>query len=152
MAKFRYSKFVPSLADEVDLEQLLEQLKDFFFDSGFYSQFYPQGRPFAEQICIGRLAEILSANELLPESWREPLKKFAEDQANELTQEIQDLLDRILERLTEEGYLQVQSDEGSGQHPSSECGKHRRCGRDREVRAHKQGNRFSGLQDPGQSF
>ena len=45
MARFRYSKFGPSLADEVDLEQLLEQLKDFFFDSGFYSQFYPQGDP-----------------------------------------------------------------------------------------------------------
>ena len=121
MARFRYSKFVPSLANEVDLEQLLEQLKDFFFDSGFYSQFYPQGDPSLADLHRA-LAEILSANELLPESWRESLKKFAEDQANELTQEIQNLLDRILERLTEEGYLQVQSDEGSGQYPSSDAG------------------------------
>ncbi len=121
MAKFRYTKFVPSLADEVDLEQLLEQLKDFFFDSGFYSQFYPQGDPSLTELQRA-LALILSENQLLPESWRESLKKFAEDPASELTREIQDLLDRILERLTAEGYLRVQSEEGSGQDPSSDAG------------------------------
>ena len=121
MARFRYTKFVPRLADEVDLEQLLEQLKDFFFDSGFYSQFYPQGDPPLTELQRA-LAQILSENQLLPESWRESLKKFAEDPASELTREIQDLLDRILERLTEEGYLRVQSEEGSGQDPSSDVG------------------------------
>ncbi len=121
MARFRYTKFVPRLADEVDLEQLLEQLKDFFFDSGFYSQFYPQGDPSLTELQRA-LAQILSENQLLPESWRESLKKFAEDPASELTREIQDLLDRILERLTEEGYLRVQSEEGSGQDPSSDVG------------------------------
>ncbi len=116
MARFRYTKFVPNLADEVDLEQLLEQLKDFFFDSGFYSQFYPQQDPSLRELRRA-MAEILSKNQLLPESWRESLKKFAEDPTSDLTPEIQDLLDRILERLTEEGYLRVQSDEGSGEHP-----------------------------------
>ena len=121
MARFRYSKFVPSLADEVDLEQLLEQLKDFFFDSGFYSQFYPQGDPSLMELRRA-LAKILSKNDLLPDSWRQSLKEFAEDPASDPPREIQDLLDRILERLPEEGYLRVQADEGSGQHPSSDVG------------------------------
>ncbi len=39
MSRVRYTKFVPLPLDEIDLEELVNQLKDFFLESGFYSPF-----------------------------------------------------------------------------------------------------------------
>ena len=41
MSRIRYSKYIPQPLDEIDLEDLLNQLKEFFLESGFYSQFNP---------------------------------------------------------------------------------------------------------------
>ena len=46
MKRVRYSKYVPSLADELSMEDLMQALSDFLLESGFqdmYSRFYQMG-------------------------------------------------------------------------------------------------------------
>ncbi|HEU5400624.1 MAG TPA: hypothetical protein VFU86_04655, partial [Terriglobales bacterium] len=46
MKRVRYSKYVPSLADDLSMEDLMDALSDFLLESGFqdmYSRFYQMG-------------------------------------------------------------------------------------------------------------
>src|SRR5512147_3016366 len=105
MARVRYSKYSPDPGGDIDLEDLMNQLKDFFLDSGFYSKYVSDN----SQSLAGlrkALAEILSENESLSEDWRESLKDFARNYPNgSLPPELEELLNQIMQRLLQEGYL-----------------------------------------------
>ncbi len=122
MARVRYSKYSPDPGGDVDLEDLMNQLKDFFLDSGFYSKHAADN----SQSLAGlrkALAEILSENESLPEDWRESLKDFARNYPNgSLPPEVEELLNQIMQRLLQEGYLRVSEGEW-GQPPQNGPGK-----------------------------
>jgi hypothetical protein len=83
MGRYRYSRYVPKLAEDIDLEELLEQLKDLFLQSGFYSQFFPDedSEP-TEQNLMQWLAAILAEHEGLPDEWRDELQRFTENPVN----------------------------------------------------------------------
>ena len=107
MSRIRYSKYIPQPLDEIDLEDLLNQLKDFFLESGFYSQFSPfaQSDQTLENL-YQALAMILANNEQLPQEWRDELEQYAEDFPDgKLSQELRDLLDRLIQRLMDEDYI-----------------------------------------------
>jgi len=113
MARYRYSKYIPSPIDDLSLEDLLEDLKDFFLESGFYSQFFPGGDQSRSLENLKRaLAEILSENDKVPEEWREELREYSESRDAQLSQQVDEFLDQVIERLIEEGYLKPGSQEG----------------------------------------
>ena len=109
MTRVRYTKYIPQPVDEIDLEELLDQLKDFFLESGFYSQFSPFSQPDQTlENLYHALAKVLANNERLPPQWRDALQRYADDlPEGELTDEIQDFLNQLIQRLIDANYLHV---------------------------------------------
>ncbi|MCH7804745.1 MAG: hypothetical protein IH937_11745 [Acidobacteria bacterium] len=113
MSRVRYTKYIPRPLEEIDLEELVNQLKDFFLESGFYSPFY-RGTPFDQTLgsLYQALAEILSTDERLPSEWREALDRYVDDfPEGQLPTDVQDLLDRLIQRLVDANYIRA-SEEG----------------------------------------
>jgi len=113
MSRVRYTKYIPHPLEEIDLEELVNQLKDFFLESGFYSPFY-RGTPFDQTLesLYQALAKILSTDERLPSKWREALDRYVDDFPDgQLSTDVQDLLDRLIQRLVEANYIRA-SEEG----------------------------------------
>jgi len=113
MSRVRYTKYIPRPVEEIDLEELVNQLKDFFLESGFYSPFN-RGTPFDQTLesLYQALAEILSTDERLPSEWREALDRYVDDfPEGQLPTDVQDLLDRLIQRLVEANYIRA-SEEG----------------------------------------
>jgi len=113
MRRIRYSKYIPQPLDEIDLEDLLNQLKDFFLESGFYSQFNPFA-PSDQTLAnlYQALAEILARNEQLPQDWRDELEQYAgEFPDGELSEDLRDLLDQLIQRLMDENYINASQED-----------------------------------------
>ena len=109
MSRVRYTKYIPRPLEEIDLEELVNQLKDFFLESGFYSPFY-RGTPFDQTLesLYQALAEILSTDERLPSEWREALDRYVDDfPEGQLPTDVQDLLDRLIQRLMDANYIRA---------------------------------------------
>lgn len=104
----RYSKFTGDAADEMDLQDLLKRLGDFFLQSGFDSPYYQISEMDNEQTMEALRQAILRAlaeGDLLPEDLLEQLTKA---NAGEMSEELKALADRLIERMMEEGYLNGQ--------------------------------------------
>ncbi len=113
MSRVRYTKYIPRPLEEIDLEELVNQLKDFFLESGFYSPFN-RSTPFDQTLesLYQALAEILSTDERLPSEWREALDRYVDDfPEGQLPTDVQDLLDRLIQRLVDANYIRA-SEEG----------------------------------------
>jgi Ca-activated chloride channel homolog len=116
MSKVRYTKYVPDLLGDMDLEQLMDQLKDFFLESGFYSKFSKESDQTLEKL-YQALAEFLADNEALPEEWREAMRDFADNFPNsDLPEDVKQFLDQLSQKLVEKGYLRT-SEEQMGSPP-----------------------------------
>jgi Ca-activated chloride channel family protein len=112
----KYSKYIPDLADAVNLQGLLDQLSDFLLQSGFTgnSTGWPDDAGFDEHQSLDALKRaILQAlmdskqlsSEMLQYLRGEPTGDPQRDQAIE--QALADLLDAIVQRLIDEGYLNL---------------------------------------------
>src|SRR6516165_4326962 len=107
----KFSKYSGEPADAIDLEELVKRLGDFFLQSGFESQFYgiseydPQRSLEALREAILRA---LQEGDLFPEGLNEELRKMLERSDATNQKEIQDLIDKLIERLSEEGFINPQ--------------------------------------------
>ena len=114
-----YSKLVPGLADAVNLQALLDQLGDFLLQSGFAGS--PGDWPYWAEPAEGGdrsldalrdaiLRALMESGQLTPEMLRFLRGESSGDPARdqELQQQVGELIDRIIQRLAEEGYLKVQ--------------------------------------------
>ncbi len=113
-----YSKSVPGLADAVNLQALLDQLGDFLLQSGFAGG--PGDWPWwaepgeGNERSLDKLREailraLMESGQLTPE-----MLKFLRGESSgnperdrELEQQLGQLLDQIIQRLADEGYLNV---------------------------------------------
>jgi Ca-activated chloride channel family protein len=114
MSRVRYTKYIPLPLDEMDLEELVNQLKDFFLESGFYSPFN-RGTPFDQTLenLYQALAEILSTDERLPPEWRDALDRYVDDfPEGQLPTDVQDFLDQLIQRLVDANYIRASEEEG----------------------------------------
>jgi Ca-activated chloride channel family protein len=111
-----YTKFVPGLADAVNIQALLDQLGDFLLQSGFaggpndWPWLSDQGE--GEERSMDSLKEailkaLMESGQLTPD-----MLKFLRGDPNsdpekdrEMDQQIAQLLDQIIQRLMDEGYL-----------------------------------------------
>src|SRR5919107_2440900 len=111
-----YQKYSPELADAVDLQSLLDKLADFLLDSGFaggtnYHPYWGETGDEADRSLDALRQAILEAlmesGQFTPEML-EALRGDAQEGSDAETSLAQ-LLDQIVQRLTQEGYLNVQT-------------------------------------------
>jgi Ca-activated chloride channel homolog len=107
-----YSKFSPELGDAVDLQALLDKLADFLLQSGFGQpqQFDPNGWDFGEPaedpmdaLRQAILEALMESGQFTPEMLK-ALRGDGDDEG-EGEAKLAELLDKLIQRLMEEGYL-----------------------------------------------
>jgi Ca-activated chloride channel family protein len=107
----KYSRYMPGAADDVDLQDLLNRLSDFFLQSGFESQYglWEMDMDRSRDQEMERLREAilraLQEGDLLPPDL---LKQLTENPDLSQNQQMRDVIDRLIERMEEEGYLTPQ--------------------------------------------
>jgi Ca-activated chloride channel family protein len=107
--KYRYSKFSPEDLDGLDLEDLLSKLSDLLLGSGFDS---PYGIPYEDdepghsmQSLHDAILDALLNGGVLSEEMLETLLGKDWQQADDAEERIDELIERIIEKLQKQGYL-----------------------------------------------
>ena len=101
----KFTKYAGEPADSVYLEELVKRLGDFFLRSGFESQYYGVSEFDPEKTMEAlrqAILRALSEGDLLPEDLLDQLTKGASAKSD---QELKELIDRLIERMMEEGYI-----------------------------------------------
>jgi Ca-activated chloride channel family protein len=105
MPTTKYTKWIPSPLDGLSLEELLDELSEFFLQSGFQYGFRDVHNPHdldaLRQAIIEKLVEMGRIPESLLEQW---MTDRSEGEAKELD----DLIEQLVRRLVEEGWIQAQ--------------------------------------------
>jgi Ca-activated chloride channel family protein len=102
---------MPGAADDVDLQDLLNRLSDFFLQSGFESQYgiwemeMDRSRDQEMERLREAILRALQEGDLLPPDL---MKKLMENPDISQNQQLRDMVDRLIERMEEEGYLTPQ--------------------------------------------
>jgi len=108
--KYRYSKFVANLADEIDIESLVNRLSDLLLASGFNTPWDPQNDDDRSmQALYDAILDALLNGGVLSDEMLDRLQKpgaSAEDRQAQSDQ-IDELIQRIMERLSESGYISL---------------------------------------------
>jgi len=118
MRKTTYSKFLPGLLDAVNLEELLDQLSDFLLQSGFAGGpfYHPFWGDFGDEDEGDRsldalkqaIVQALMESGKLTEDMLQVLRgESTGDEARDqqIQQDLADLIDQIVQKLVEQGYL-----------------------------------------------
>ena len=108
--KYRYSKFVADLAEDVDLEKLMSRLSDLLLSSGLNNPYEPQSDDDrAMQALHDAILDALLKGGALSDEMAEQL--FSHDGTPEgierQRQQIDDLVQKLIERLGEQGYISL---------------------------------------------
>jgi Ca-activated chloride channel family protein len=108
----RYGKYIGEPADAVDLDELMKRLGDFLLQSGFESQFYGLSELDASHSMEALREAILRAlqeGNLLPEeAMSDELRELLQDPGALNNEEMRDLIDKLIERMTQEGFINPQ--------------------------------------------
>ncbi len=103
----RYTKFTGDLSTSFDLEDLMEALSDFFLDSGFedpWSQF--ENASDSMEDLREAIRQALDSGELLDEDAQEKYEELPEEGK-------QELVEKIIQRMKDEAFLNAESPEDS---------------------------------------
>src|SRR5690348_178753 len=107
----KYSRYEPGAADDIDLQDLMDRLSDFFLQSGFHSQygFHELDMERARQQHMDELREAilraLEDGDLIPPELMEKLRQNPDLSQNE---ELRNMIDQIIQRMEEEGFITQQ--------------------------------------------
>src|SRR5690606_11706666 len=114
--KYRYSRFVADLADEIDLDTLVSRLSDLLLSSGFDNPWDPQSDDDRTlQALHDAILDALLNGGTLSEEMIEQLLAGEAD-GTEQRDRPEELIQRIIEKLTEQGYVSV-TGQPPGQRP-----------------------------------
>jgi Ca-activated chloride channel family protein len=103
----RYTKFTGDLSSSIDLEDLLEALSDLLLDSGFQDPFSPfSNMDDSMESLREAIRQALESGELLDEEEQE---KFEQLEA----QQVEELIDKIIQRMKDEAYLNAEEPQQS---------------------------------------
>jgi len=108
MKYVRYKKYTGQEADDIDLQELMNRLSDFLLQSGFESQYYGFQEMDSERSMEQLRQAILRALEegdLLPP---EMMEQLLENPNLDQNQRLRDMIDQLIERMTQEGYISPQ--------------------------------------------
>jgi Ca-activated chloride channel homolog len=104
----KYSKYAPGAAEDIDLQELMSRLSDFFLQSGFESQYgiYELDSERSREQMMEQLREAilraLQEGELVPPEMMEQMLQNPDLAQN---QELRDLIEQIIQRMEEQGYI-----------------------------------------------
>jgi len=105
MAITRYSKWIPSPLDGLSLEELLDQMSEFFLQSGFRYGFQDVSNPrdldALRQAIIEKLVEMGRIPEDLLQQW-------LEDRSEGDAKKLDELLDQLIRQMMEDGWIRSQ--------------------------------------------
>jgi len=108
----KYGKYVGEPADVIDLEELVKKLGNFFLQSGFESQFYGVSEMDPEKSMEALRDAILRAlqeGDLMPEgAMSDELREMLNNPNARQSQEVRDLIEKLMERMAQEGYINPQ--------------------------------------------
>ena len=131
--KYRYTRRIADLADEIDLESLMSHLSDLLLSSGFNNPWDPQNDDDRTMQALhdaildallngGAISEDL-LNQLLSDA-TDP-GRDGDEQREQKRSQIEQLVQQIMERLTEQGYISVTGKPESRQPQSRAAASHR---------------------------
>jgi Ca-activated chloride channel family protein len=107
----KYSRYSPDAADDIDLQELMSRMSDFFLQSGFENQYgiYEMDMEKSREQHMDQLREAilraLQEGELVPPDLME---KMLENTDLSQNKELRDLIDQIIQRMEEEGFIKQQ--------------------------------------------
>src|SRR5919204_4672340 len=104
MKFIRYSKYVPDMAQEMSMEDLLQALSDYLLQSGFQQQFMsfyelPDSQTLEE--LKQAIEQALMSGELFDEEMRDRLQQM------QMSGDMEELIERLIERMQQEDYITV---------------------------------------------
>ena len=108
MKYIKYSKYVADPLDGLSAEDLLQLLQDFLLESGFNEQFHNFYQMDPERTMENlhqALLEALRQQGMIPQ---ELLNELLENAKNHRSSQLSQLIDKLLERLAEEGYVTIE--------------------------------------------
>jgi Ca-activated chloride channel family protein len=112
MKFIKYAKYVGEPADAVDLEDLIKRLGDFFLQSGFESQYYgiSETDPSRSMEALKEaILQALQEGDMIPEGeTSEELRKMLQQPNAMNNQAVKDLIEKIMQRLAQEGFINPQ--------------------------------------------
>ncbi len=102
--KYRYGKFIPDLLDELDMDELMSKLSDLLMSSGFRDPyFHGDDDDRSMQALYDAILEALLSGDVLPD---ERLRELLGDDADEESrQRLEQLIQQIIDQMTEAGYV-----------------------------------------------
>jgi hypothetical protein len=112
--KYRYTKYTGDLLDQIDLEDLVSKLSDLLLSSGFSN---PWGDPSSSdedrtmQALHDAILEALFSDGVLPEDALQALLgEPADGDQEKARQQIEDLIQQIIDRLMQQGFVTAAPD------------------------------------------
>ncbi len=115
MKYIKYSKYVADPFEGLSAEDLLQLLQDFLLDSGFsspYNNWYEMDSEQTMENLHQALLQAMRDQGMIPQELLEQLLKNAENYQNS---DLKELIDKLLERLSEEGYITIEQPPEKGQ-------------------------------------
>src|SRR5918994_8016487 len=107
--KYRYTKYTGDLLDEIDLEDLVSKLSDMLLSSGFSN---PWGDPSAgnedrtmQALHDAILEALFSGGVLSEEALQQLLGEPADGDQEAARQQLEDLIQQIIDRMMEQGFI-----------------------------------------------
>jgi Ca-activated chloride channel homolog len=114
MKRVRYSKYTGNLADELEMESLLEALSDFLLDSGFQSPFSRFQEMRGDQTLDNlreAMRQALEYGGLFDDAIQEKIDQIARDG------ELEKVIEQLLDRMEQENYVQFDRGDPQTQQP-----------------------------------
>ena len=109
--KYRYTKFTGDALDELDLEDLVAKLSDLLLSSGFGNPYGGDEEERTLQALHDAILDALFNGGVLPE---ETIERLLGDPADadqaEARSMLEDLIQQIIEKMTQEGYISMPPD------------------------------------------
>ncbi|HEX5235310.1 MAG TPA: VWA domain-containing protein [Silvibacterium sp.] len=118
MKRVRYTKYTGDLSSEIDLEDLLQALSDYLLDSGFsdpYSQF--QAMDHTLEDLREALRQALESGDFLDQQMQQAIDDLSQQG------KLDELIDKLLERLQQENYISTPNPESYPQQGASTADK-----------------------------
>src|SRR6185295_2329359 len=107
MAITKYSKWIPSPLDGLSLEELLDQMSEFFLQSGFEHGFQDVSNPNDLEALRQAIIEKLVEMGRIPEDL---LQQWLEDRSEGDAKKLDELIDQLIRQMMEEGWIRSQED------------------------------------------
>ncbi|HEV2349571.1 MAG TPA: VWA domain-containing protein [Terriglobia bacterium] len=123
MKFIKYSKFTADPFEGLSAEDLMQLLQEFLLQSGFenqYSNFHEMDPEQTMEQLHQALLEAMHSQGMIPPDL---LKKLMENAANYENSDLRELIDKLLERLAEEGYITIDNPPPQGKQAEGQPGR-----------------------------